>query len=98
MSDHEQMALNKIREAYSSGKPVIEEIMKDHQRVDAFLSMFRSSLVLNGEIADGSKSFMLQHLEFTQSYLSKVLGFITTMHGMTMMVNAIMSEHNAGEE
>jgi hypothetical protein len=98
MNEHEQVALNKIRDAYSSGKPVVEEIMKDHQRVDAFISMLRSSTILSTEMVDDSKTLMLQHLEFTQTYLTKVFGIVTAMHGMTMVVNAIMSEHSSDEE
>jgi len=98
MNEHEQVALNKVRDAYSSGKPVIEEIIKDHQRVDAFISMLRSSTILSAEMENDSKNLMLQHLEFTQTYLAKVFGLVTAMHGMTMMVHAIMSEHSSDEE
>ena len=93
MNEHEQKALTKIREAYISSKPVIEEILREHQRAIAMLSMFRSACILSPQGKPEEMEPLLNYFNSIEKHMNTMVGVLTTMHGVAMFVNAIMGEH-----
>lgn len=92
MTEHEQIALQKIRESYASSKRVVEQIMTNHRRVSAMLNMMRASAVL-GVAKPEDSALIIGYLDSAISHMETMIGVISVMHGVASLVNSIMSEH-----
>lgn len=98
MDNHEHDALLKLRDAYVAGKPVMETIMAEHQRAQAVLNLFTSSILLGSDAHTPAAGIILANIDIVQKYMSMTLGAVTMMHGTAKMVSSILSEHEVCDE
>ena len=93
MTEYEQAALAKIRNSYSASKPLVEQVMAEHMRVTAMISMFRAATVLDPTGTPESKKPILNYYDAITNHLENMIGAIGAMFGVATMAHMIMGEH-----
>jgi len=93
MDKNEERAIAKLLEAYTSSKPIIDEIADEQEYVSNVLGLF----IYACKHAPGNEE-AFQNLSRVSNHINKMFSVLTMIHGTARSISAIMSEHQDSSE
>ncbi len=85
--------LQSVRDAFKASNPVMSDLLKEHDTLVKWFTIFKYALELSPDSSSEQSKLMLVRLDQLLAYMTESLGVITSLHGLSMSVNAVMSEH-----